>query len=362
MKFYLESISALSTELKERGHHLWALEIEEIPSFIQQLKPDSIFTPYIEAHNEKLECENLNSKTKVEMAYNDRLLMSPPLKIPDVFTQFRKSIEIDYCPAGKTSLPSIWPKAFTTEIPPSLPVSSLELNKKSAFPFKGGEENGLKRLRQYLYESNSIQTYKETRNGLIGIDYSTKFSPYLALGCLSAAAIFREVEFYEKSVLSNESTYWVKFELWWREYFRWVYHKYGKSFFHQRGIKRRIIDSEFNEAIFNDWCQGKTSNPFVDANMIELNETGWMSNRGRQNVASYLVKDLKQPWWLGASYFEQNLIDYDVYSNWGNWQYIAGVGNDPRPNRYFNTDKQARMYDGDGAFRSLWLEKTNPND
>lgn len=360
-KFYLESISALSIELKERGHHLWPLKIEDIPVFLQELTPDSIYTPYIPAHDEELECEKLRSIAKVETGYNDRLLFSPPTKIPDVFTQFRKSIESNYSPSTKTSIQTLWPKPLTTESPSNFSIQALEFNPNSAFPFEGGEDNGQKRLKEYLYESHSIQTYKETRNGLVGLDYSTKFSPYLALGCVSATAIYREVECYEREVLSNESTYWVKFELWWREYFRWVYHKYGKRFFYHSGIKNRIIESNYDESTFNKWSMGKTSDSFVNANMIELNETGWMSNRGRQNVASYLVKDLKQPWWLGANYFEKHLIDYDVYSNWGNWQYVAGVGNDPRPNRYFDTKKQASIYDGDGTFRYLWLKDVNPN-
>lgn len=87
-------------------------------------------------------------------------------------------------------------------------------------------------------------------------------------------------------------------------------------------------------------AEGETGYPFVDANMKELNETGWMSNRGRQNVASFLIKDLEVDWRLGAEYFEATLVDYDVTSNWCNWQYVAGVGVDPREDRYFNTTKQ----------------------
>ena len=88
--------------------------------------------------------------------------------------------------------------------------------------------------------------------------------------------------------------------------------------------------------------------------MRELKATGFMSNRGRQNVASYLCNDLKLDWRHGAAYFEQQLTDYDVCSNWCNWAYVAGVGNDPRPNRYFNIQKQSEQYDGDRRFRNLW--------
>ena len=91
--------------------------------------------------------------------------------------------------------------------------------------------------------------------------------------------------------------------------------------------------------------------------MIELKETGWMSNRGRQNVASYFAKELLLDWRIGAAYFESLLLDYDVHSNYGNWMYVAGVGNDPR-DRKFNTQLQAERYDSNHKFRNLWLEKT----
>lgn len=112
-----------------------------------------------------------------------------------------------------------------------------------------------------------------------------------------------------------------------------------------------------SRAIFEQWASGQTGKPFVDANMHELNATGFMSNRGRQNVASYLVHDLGLDWRLGAAYFESLLIDYDVCSNWGNWNYVAGVGNDPRENRYFNIERQASMYDPQGKFVKVWTSK-----
>jgi deoxyribodipyrimidine photo-lyase len=105
---------------------------------------------------------------------------------------------------------------------------------------------------------------------------------------------------------------------------------------------------------FDKWVKGETGVPFIDANMRELQQTGFMSNRGRQNVASFLTKDLGIDWTWGAAYFESQLIDYDVCSNWGNWAYIAGVGNDPRGHRFFNIEKQAHDYDKEHKYRELW--------
>ncbi len=102
------------------------------------------------------------------------------------------------------------------------------------------------------------------------------------------------------------------------------------------------------------WTTGQTGHPFVDAGMRELRATGYLSNRMRQVVASYLIHDLKVDWRAGAAWFESQLIDYDVYSNQGNWLYIAGVGTDPRGGRRFNPDKQAADHDPAGAYQKKW--------
>jgi deoxyribodipyrimidine photo-lyase len=180
----------------------------------------------------------------------------------------------------------------------------------------------------------------------------------LANGCLSARQVFHEVKKYEAERIANESTYWLIFELLWRDYFRLVMEKFGTDLFSLEGItaRKQRQPQGLDIVKFLKWVNGNTGNRFIDANMIELKRTGFMSNRGRQNVASYFVHDLGMDWRLGAWYFEAVLLDYDVYSNWGNWAYVAGVGNDPRENRYFNTARQADMYDADGAYRKLWLD------
>ena len=134
--------------------------------------------------------------------------------------------------------------------------------------------------------------------------------------------------------------------------------KYSHKLFQQSGIHAKIDNlHQHDSEVFQTWKSGQTGNDFIDANMIELNQTGFMSNRGRQNVASYLCNNSKLDWRYGAAYFEQQLIDYDVCSNWGNWAYLAGVGNDPRGNRIFNIEKQANDYDKTRVFRNLWLNK-----
>jgi deoxyribodipyrimidine photo-lyase len=209
-----------------------------------------------------------------------------------------------------------------------------------------------------LWENKGIETYKETRNGLIGTEYSSKLSSYLSLGCLSPVTIYHEVKKYEKEVKKNSSTYWLIFEILWREFFRYVYLKGKNNIFIKNGINGNIFNKNFKNDIelFDRWKEGRTGQDFIDANMIELKKTGFMSNRGRQNVASYLVNNLDLNWILGASYFEKHLIDYDVTSNWCNWMYISGVGNNVK-NWVFNPLRQSEMYDKDRFYREIWLNK-----
>ena len=190
----------------------------------------------------------------------------------------------------------------------------------------------------------------------MGGDYSSKFSPWLSQGCLSPKMIYAEIKRYEQERVKNESTYWLFFELLWRDFFRLMGKKYENKIFQKLGTKGTLsLNLKNDPQLMQVWIEGRTGVPFIDANMRELSHTGFMSNRGRQNVASFLVKDLSVNWQMGADYFESLLLDYDPCSNYGNWNYVAGVGSDPRENRYFNILAQAKKYDPKGKYVKLWL-------
>lgn len=280
-------------------------------------------------------------------------------EIPEVFTAFRKKCEkFSEVRAVKSNPEPMSADNLTgVEQPiPTLHDLGLEEFKKdgrSAFPFEGGESAAWKRLDQYFWKDEHLSRYKETRNGLVGADYSSKFSPWLANGSLSARSIYWQVRKFEKEINKNSSTYWLIFELIWRDYFKYISLKHGDKIFHKGGILNRSYRWKSDHDTFERWKNGNTPYPFVNANMNELARTGWMSNRGRQNVASYWARELEQDWRIGAAYFESMLIDYDVHSNWGNWMYNAGVGNDPR-DRKFNINLQAQRYDPKEIFQNLW--------
>ncbi|CAE6403063.1 unnamed protein product [Rhizoctonia solani] len=256
----------------------------------------------------------------------------------------------------------------------------------TAFPFRGGESAARQRLDYYfggvgVGDDCPATTYKETRNGLLGSDYSTKFSPYLTFGCLSAREIAARCDDLEDRLreagkltdAARKNIYWIKFELLWRDYMFFVNIKYGNDLFKPQGLLRAVspkdakAESHWTQWEDRDdklraWFEGRTGVPFVDACMRELTATGYMSNRGRQNVASYLAKDLYFDWRIGAEFFESFLLDYDPASNYGNWAYVAGVGNDPREGRKFNVIKQAKDYDPDGDFVKHWVPEVSGSD
>ena len=301
------------------------------------------------------------------MVHPDDLPFGHFTKTPDMFTQFRKSVENkeSNCNVRKICqlssnfcLPTF---NLNENICQNFPLKA-EINespKSAILGMKGGEDHAELRMQNYFFKTDGLFKYKTTRNGLVGTEYSSKLSMWLALGCISPRYLYWKVKEFESIKGSNESTKCLVFELLWRDFFKYHSLKFGKKIFYLNGCYTDSASYRMNwkrdQRLFEKWINGETGYPFVDANMKELKETGWMSNRGRQNVASFLTKDLEIDWRFGAEYFETMLIDYDCTSNWGNWQYVAGVGTDPRPDRYFNVIKQAYDYDENGEFVKLWI-------
>jgi deoxyribodipyrimidine photo-lyase len=281
--------------------------------------------------------------------------------LPELFTKFRKDIErecqLQPALATPASLPPL-PVDLDLGNLPSLADLGLEapqFDARGVLAYHGGETAGIDRLNEYIWQRDRLRIYKETRNGMLGADYSSKFSAWLAFGCLSPRYIAAQVKKYEDERIENDSTYWLIFELLWRDYFRFICAKHGNSIFKRSGLQGVDLSWKQDWERFDLWREGKTGFPLVDANMREIAATGYMSNRGRQNVASFLTKNLGIDWRMGAEWFESLLIDYDVCSNWGNWNYTAGVGNDARGFRFFNIIKQSQDYDREGKYVKHWL-------
>jgi deoxyribodipyrimidine photo-lyase len=344
-----------------------------------------------------------------------------PGELPDIFTTYRKSVEplherpLNTLPRPKaSSLPAFpnssaipeQPGPFTVprsqdELLASLtePVKNFMPNLPiypeagvSGHPFRGGEVTALGRL-VHLIQTGGMKDYKDTRNGLVGTEYSTKLSAYLAQGCLTARQVHEEMVAYESGTKKefsdapgfgggeNEGTKAVRFELLWRDYMRLCTRKFQHKLFRVDGFRGDEAGSQCsakspkwktaNEEdaspsqdplpariaeVLERFNAGTTGMGLIDASQREVVHTGYTSNRARQNVASFLSKHIGIDWRYGAEWYEMLLIDYDVSSNWANWQYVAGVGNDPRGEaRIFNPVKQAFDYDKEGKYVRMWV-------
>ena len=368
-RFLIESVDNLRENLQQLGGDLivrMGKPEEIIPELIKKHNVETLFYHTEDAAEEQeVEQALLNGIDIDIQAFRGSTLFHledipyEPNEIPKTFTNFRKQVE------KKSSVRECFPNPDSISIPgnidagkpPSaveLGVENIEIDERSVLSFHGGERAAAKRLKHYFWQKDQLKSYKFTRNGLLGADYSSKFSPWLANGCLSPRKIYWQVKQYEQDRKSNVSTYWMIFELIWRDYFHFSYLRHGADFFKRGGIQNKERDWNTDRDLFDKWAKGQTGIPFVDANMRELNQTGFMSNRGRQNVASFLSQNLNIDWRMGAEYFESMLLDYDVYSNYGNWMYNSTVGHDSR-NRYFNIVKQAQKYDENGEYVKHWL-------
>ncbi|GAA6012570.1 hypothetical protein JCM11491_005437 [Sporobolomyces phaffii] len=421
-QFINEGVFDLKKNLRSHGSDLlvrWGKLENVVEAVIKQLKDegDEVKDVFFqkEFYSEELAIEQKLRKIvaaqNVHIKFFDQAplvhVTELPFKIsetPDVFTPFRKRIE-GLPKLGRDPLPT--PKKFKpfpklssgpytgygdkyddvvdeSEVTKYLVEPLKEAanasnestepdHKKSAFPFRGGESSAIERLEWYFNQGKDspVAKYKETRNGLLGHSYSTKLSPFLAHGMVSPRLVIKYLADHEEKFTSTQNTYWVQFELLWRDYFYYTARKFGNNIFHLEGLEA-VTDPKRSAAKGNywkewnpetdgpdhpaqRWLDGRTGIPFIDANMAELKHTGYMSNRGRQNVASFLAKDLEYDWRIGAEFFESHLLDHEPSANYGNWTYVAGVGNDPRAARQFNCIKQSRDYQPDGSYVKTWL-------
>ncbi|MCE0557847.1 DASH family cryptochrome [Motilimonas sp. E26] len=360
--FHEASLAALESQLANLGQMLWryqARSLQQLNALISHLEINLAYvSKQVGWFEQQVLHQIANNAPQLswKIGNNHTLWREEdlPFKLSDLpasFTEFRKKVE----PLAIKS-----PLIKLNNLPKPMHVQSdkFSLSRQNQVSqsnelFIGGEQAGLTHLRQY-FDSRAPSYYKTVRNELDGWGNSTKFSPWLANGCLSAKQILTELNNFERHHGANESTYWIYFELLWREYFQWYGHRHQQQLFTFTGIKKQSPLTSLYPERFAKWCQGQTPYPLVNACMKQLNQTGYMSNRGRQIVASCLVNELQIDWRYGARYFEQQLIDYDVASNWGNWQYLAGVGADPRGQRHFDLTKQTQLFDPKGKFIEKW--------
>jgi deoxyribodipyrimidine photo-lyase len=368
-RFLLESVADLRNNLQKLGGELIVCTgnpAEVIPQLAQQYQISEVY------HHREVAFEETDISEAVEAAlwkmqinlkhfightlYHKEDLPFPIKDIPDSFAVFRKKAERDSAVRSCIESPQHveTPEITDAGIIPSL--ADFGLNEpiddpRADFEYHGGETIALDQLRRYIQSLDLNQASKSAKHHN---DNPSRLSAWISLGCLSQRMVYHEAMKHINGTHASGSP--LILELLWRDYFRFMFKKYGKQFFNPEGFKDEAPETVTNQDdLFEQWKNGHTGVPFVDAAMHELNATGYISNLKRQVTAAFLVNTLNVDWTKGAYYFEEKLIDYSPASNWGNWAFIAGVANDTRDNRYFTGVKQAENPETDSDFINTWL-------
>lgn len=318
---YLQEQALFAKRLGQEGYVIhWCEEEKSLKEFISNKKVayDHLPGSYEESITDHLDCELLPVE-HLNYLIKDKHLALGKMKEKFGFSKFRKCVEKS-----------------------ALNVKSTETDKDS---------EAYQVFARYLL-SGAPSNYFETRNALCGENFSTRLSHLLNLGQLSPQTIIQMVNDYEKDHGENKSTYWIKFELLWREYFYWLYHFHQEDFFRSHGLNgghKRLAPITLDA-----YLEQMNQHELIRAMNKELMQTGFLSNRSRQIYVSYLVHETDLDWRYGAWFFQHFLKDYDLYSNWGNWLYGSGNGTDSRGPRYFKISKQLAQYDPNGSYIRLW--------
>lgn len=365
--FLRENVAALRRTLQEKGGNI-LLTVGEpricIPKLVQEHAIDEVY------HHREVASEETAVSTRVEdqlwklkvnlkhfighTLYNKEDLPFPVRDIPDAFNQFKKKTERDAIVKPCFSIPEImhfiepsdWGELpslgdlFPGKNPEDLITSTI---------FKGGEAEALRHLDEFIHTGEMLA---QAPSPLKKHEALSKLSAWLAIGSISPRAVYWRLK-------EAESIYGLKpyfgqiiLGLLWRDYFRFMFKKYGNTYFKPEGFKPETIPYPLVPGPkLEKWKKGETGHTIVDQIMQDLNTEGYIPHTARILAASYLIDELKVNWVLGAAYFEEKLIDYCPASNWGNWANIAGIGNDQKLNDHFRFEKQLKSYNPKGLYR-----------
>jgi len=367
-RFLLGSVADLRKNLRAIGGELIVRignPAEILPQLAEEYHVNEVY------HHREVAYEETEISERVETAlwkmqlnlkhfightlYHKEDLPFPIKDIPDSFAVFKKKVERDSTVRPCIGTPDVIPTPLITN-PGELPtLKELGLDEpfndpRSADLFIGGETAGIDQLERFFLSNAAAP--KNARSSINTV--SSKLSAWIALGCISLRQVYWEVIKHQQSTHSNQYNSML-LDLLWRDYFRFMFKKHGQKFIAAKNNSGKTRELAANqEELFENWKNGETGVPLVDAFMHELNATGSINHYGRQIVAGFLVNDLKVDWTKGAAYFEEKLIDYSPASNWGNWAFIAGV-NDARESRYNIAIKSAIELEIKSDFIDIWL-------
>ncbi|MCB9419127.1 MAG: deoxyribodipyrimidine photo-lyase [Ardenticatenaceae bacterium] len=361
--FLVAGLRLLAADLQKRGSGLLVrLGKPElvVPQVVSEVRATAVYaqadiSPYARQRDKRVaEAVQLNLVPGLTVHPPDWVLKADSTPYT-VFTPFSKAWKSHALPNANDLLP-VPDRIATPDLPPSDAMPETEALKA---PFPPGETEAQHRLAVFVEGSDApIFRYGVDRNQL-DLDGTSQLSPYLRLGMISARqAVVAALQARDRATTAAAQKgveTWLN-ELIWREFYAAILYHFPHV---RRGNFRPQYDTipwRNDGTEFAAWCAGKTGYPVVDAAMRQLLATGWMHNRARMIVASFLVKDLLIDWRWGEKWFMQHLVDGDPAANNGGWQWTAGTGTDAAPYfRIFNPMTQGAKFDPDGAYIRRWL-------
>lgn len=369
LKFMLNALEALDTSLWEQGSRLLIEHgnpPEVLPQIIERFNATTVYfnrdyTPYARRRDEAL---------NVPLQSFDDALLHPPRSVMKadgdpyiVFTPFKKqflrlqhpTVVHDYLDARRFY-------RFENNTAPVPTLADLDFPDTFGVP-EASEAAAIGRLETFMAES--VYVYSTTRNRLVAAPWyderpgSSYLSPYFRLGLLSprqALAAAQEASLKAPDEDARQSVEVFISELIWREFYMHILYHFPYVMHRNFQSKYDALEWENNPELLQAWKNGTTGYPIVDAAMRQLKGIGWMPNRARMIVASFLTKDLLIDWRHGELHFMQWLIDGDPAANNGGWQWAAGTGTDAQPYfRIFNPVSQSQKFDPDGEYIRHWV-------
>jgi len=334
-KFLLESVNALRESLKQLGGDLivkFGKPEDILPEICSEYSVSEVYhhrevalmeTDISAIVEEALWKKQINLKHFIgHTLYHKEDLPFPIKNIPNDFAAFRKKIERDSVVKPCFDTPGYIriPKGMEAGELPALSDLNIEeiveSGKESDSFFMGGEQEGLLRLNSFLFSEEPKG--KAGRNSMS----TSKLSPWLATGCLSSREVYWAVKNHKGRQGNNDAAAKIILELQLRDFFRFMLKKHGGAVIEDLHPKRSLSEGE--QERFLKWQRGETGVILIDACMRELNFSGYINDKIKQYVASFLVKDMEVLWHAGAAYFEEKSIDYSPASDWGGWAYLIG--------------------------------------
>lgn len=361
--FLKESLLDLDNELKKRKsrlHFFYGVPEKIIKPITEMLKADAVFankdyTPFSKKRDKKI--HEVCSQNRAKVIFSDDLLLRDPDQIKSlkgepykVFGAFyAKSKEIPIRKPQSYSLSNFTQEQTSLEIP-IIKLSNYLGNSSLPTHFSGGRKSAMR----ILENLKNLENYDVERN-YPALDKTSHLSSHNKFGTCSVR------EIYAKILKDLGPDHSLAREIHWRDFFTYIVHHFPYSKNNEFHLKYKKIPWSKNKKAFSKWCSGKTGFPIIDAGMRELNETGFMHNRVRMIVASFLTKDLHIDWRWGEEYFASKLIDYDSSVNVGNWQWAASTGCDAQPwFRIFNPWLQQKKFDPDCVYIKKWIPELEP--